>query len=73
MVYYFNSFFLDEILPNAIVLTTDGPHHMSMHPGLMRQVDNYMEPNNLFPIYQNATEICKPYTDFLVLKPNKYT
>jgi len=68
MIYYFNrSYEVDETFPNTVVVTIDATHHMRMPPGLMRQVHNHMQANNLFPIHQNATETCKLFTEFLNL------
>ncbi|KAL4122331.1 hypothetical protein QTP88_014681 [Uroleucon formosanum] len=50
------SYEVDETFPNTVVVTIDATHHMRMPPGLMRQVHNHMQANNLFPIHQNATE-----------------
>eukprot|EP00102_Acyrthosiphon_pisum_P010274 XP_008178543.1 PREDICTED: large proline-rich protein bag6-B isoform X2 [Acyrthosiphon pisum] len=50
------SYEVDETFPNTVVVTIDATHHMRMPPGLMRQVHNHMQANNLFPIHQNVTE-----------------
>lgn len=50
---------MDETFPNTVVVTIDATHHMRMPPGLMRQVHNHMQTNNLFPHSQNAPELCK--------------
>ncbi|XP_022176814.1 large proline-rich protein bag6-A isoform X1 [Myzus persicae] len=50
------SYEVDETFPNTVVVTIDATHHMRMPPGLMRQVHNHMQANNLFPMHQNTTE-----------------
>ncbi|XP_025206155.1 large proline-rich protein bag6-B isoform X2 [Melanaphis sacchari] len=51
------SYEVDETFPNTVVVTIDATHHMRMPPGLMRQVHNHMQANNLFPPSQNAPEL----------------
>lgn len=55
---------MDETFPNTVVVTIDATHHMRMPPGLMRQVHNHMQTNNLLPNHQNVTETCKSFKNF---------
>jgi len=71
---------VDETFPNTVVVTIDATHHMRMPPGLMRQVHNHMQANNLFPIHQNATGTCKSsrifiyfFYNYLFFKLKMYT
>lgn len=57
--YFVRSYDVDESFPNTVVVTIDATHHMRMPPGLMRQVHNHMQANNLFPPPQSASEPCK--------------
>lgn len=71
---FYRSYEVDETFPNTVVVTIDATHHMRMPPGLMRQVHNHMQANNLFPPSQNAPELCKtPYKEYFIYFSSHYT